>query len=350
MDYKNKYLKYKNKYLNLKGGGLLQDTLEKHGIVDLNTKIPEYLLNTFKKSNVFHSIPLFKHQIWKSLLSINLTIDDCNWLIKNIDMYFASLKKLTEIPPLPEEIKPIEQVMPRIPEVIIPDRDVQLPNVFSDIYNLANGELGNINSERTPIKMTHILFKKYDDIYHVYGLYYHDCDIKDLTQIGMLKMLLEKRYTGWIQSKTKLNFPKEDIEPYHKTLTDVLKPEFWETSKFFILGSLIFKKSVSTINIMQFEAWNLVKTSGLKMLCTILWLFKNVKNLKISLKPGTVAVFEKFYKPLGFKVEEPEVSLDDIKNLFKPCEGLADDNIVKLILLNNNEYIESSDKMIKLIN
>ena len=332
MDYKNKYLKYKNKYLNLKGGGLLEDILKKHGITDLNTEIPGDLVNELNQ--------FFKLTTWKNLLN---TQDSSN-MNNIIDTYF-NMPKSTKS----EEIIPLKsQVIPRIPEVIIPT--VSLPDSFSDIYNLANGYLGAIKSERTPIKMTHILFKKKNDQYNVYGLYYHDHNIQDLIQIEMLQMLIKKRYTRLIQYKTNQNFPEEEIEPYRKTLTDVLNSDFWKTSKFFILGSLIFDKSVSTIRITHFDAWNLVKTSGLKMLCTILWLFKNVENLKISLKPGTVEVFNKFYKPLGFKDEKTEVCLDDIKNLIKPCEELSDDNIVKLILTNNNNFINSSDDMIKLIN
>jgi len=246
--------------------------------------------------------------------------------------------------------------MQRIPEVIIPTEP--LPDRFSEIYNLANGNLGEINSERTPIKMTHILFKKHDEVYTVYGLYYHDCHNQNLTQINMLQMLINKRYTLRIefqneQNKIRPSFDEDDINQERQILSEVYKSKFWETSKFFILGSLFFTKSGSTINIGHFEAWNLVKTSGLKMLCTILWLFKNVKNLKISLKPGTGGVFDHFYEPLGFKKDpkEPtEVCLDDIKNLIKPCEELSDDNIVKLILTNNNEYLKSSNDMIALIN
>jgi len=165
MDYKNKYLKYKNKYLNLKGGGLLQETLSKHGITELNKEIPQelfksltweklllitqdpklmnnvidnffyennktklkqylqkhvnladklpiYLLKSFDESYVFHSITILKPQIWEKLLSFNLTNDCYDSLIKDyIDPYFTSLKK--------------SQVMQRIPE---PDPDPDLMN------------------------------------------------------------------------------------------------------------------------------------------------------------------------------------------------------------------------------
>lgn len=64
----------------------------------------------------------------------------------------------------------------------------------------------------------------------------------------------------------------------------------------------------------HFNTWYLESGSGLKMLCTILFiLYLKFKNLKIKLVPGTKEVFTKFYEKIGFKYESKYfVVLEDI--------------------------------------
>jgi hypothetical protein len=332
MDYKNKYLKYKNKYLNLKGGGTFEDILKKHGITELNNNIPEELVNDLNQ--------FFTLTTWDDLLEIQ----DSFKINNIIDTYFEKSKiPRVIIPTLPEVI------IPTLPEVIIPT--VILPNYLDDMYNLANSFFGTPKTKRIPIKMTHILFKKYDDCnYHVYGLYYHDYTSPDFEQIKMLETLLLDKYERYIRT----NIDKIKIKTFQNSLNDIKKPTFWETSKFFILGYLIFEKKKSTVDIWALDAWHLVKTSGLKMLCTtLLFFYEKYPNLQITLESGGTDVSNKFYKPLGFEnnpssQDESLLILKDILPLIhEKCEYCSDD--VKLILQNNDDFLHSSEDMIKII-
>ena len=322
MDYKNKYLKYKNKYLNLKGGAF-EDILKKHGITELNNKIPKELVNDLNQ--------FFTLTTWNDLLEIQ----DSSKINNIIDTYFEKSK----IPRV---------IIPTLPEVIIPE--VIIPNYMDDMYDLANSFFGTLKTKRIPIKMTHILFKKYDDDYHVYGLYYHDHTSHDSEQIKMLTPLLLDKYNRYIST----NIDEIKIKTFQNSLNDIKNLTFWETSKFFILGYLIFEKNETTVTIWSLDAWHLVKTSGLKMLCTtLLFFYKKYPKLHITLESGGTDVSNKFYKPLGFEnnpslQDESLLILKDILPLIHDkCKYCSDD--VKLILQNNDDFLRSSEEMIDII-
>lgn len=335
MDYKNKYLKYKSKYLNLKGGGLLEDILKKHGITDLNTEIPGDLVNELNQ--------FFKLTTWKNLLN---TQDSSN-MNNIIDTYFEKSK----IPHV---------IIPTLPEVIIPT--VILPNLEDPLSDIRNIYItGQLTERKYKINMTHILFQHNNlsnDKYNVYGLYYHDATIPDLIQFNMIKdILIEKVRTSMEEDKTK-ELSKKEIEinkkKYEKLLNDVNSTEFVKTSRYFRVGDLILYKFNNRKNFMyisHFNTWNLESGTGLKMLCTSLLFFYNkFPELEIHLTSGSVDVSEKFYKKIGFETSE-DVSDYFLKNILQlihnKCKYCSDD--VKLILQNNDEFLFSSEEMIELI-
>jgi hypothetical protein len=98
---------------------------------------------------------------------------------------------------------------------------------------------------------------------------------------------------------------------------------------------------------------NLEKASGIKLLCTILYIFFYDKfpDLEISLEADNVEVFNKFYKKLGFtKKKSTSLScfMKGITDLIhNKCIYCSQD--VKLIILNDNEYIEEIEDMKALI-
>ena len=222
---------------------------------------------------------------------------------------------------------------------------------MDDMYDLANSFFGTLKTKRIPIKMTHILFKKYDvRNYHVYGLYYHDHTSHDSEQIKMLTPLLLDKYNRYIST----NIDEIKIKTFQNSLNDIKNLTFWETSKFFILGYLIFEKNETTVTIWSLDAWHLVKTSGLKMLCTtLLFFYKKYPKLHITLESGGTDVSNKFYKPLGFEnnpslQDESLLILKDILPLIHDkCKYCSDD--VKLILQNNDALLGSSEEMINII-
>lgn len=328
MDYKNKYLKYKSKYVSLKGGSYFEEMLAKHGITDLNNKIPDEIVDELNR--------FFTLTTWNNLLEIQ----DPSKINKIIDTYFNKSK---------------------IPHVIIPT--VILPNLedpLSDIRNIYDTR--QLTERKYKINMTHILFQHNNiqkDRYNVYGLYYHDATFPDLKQFNMIKdILIEKGCTSIEEDKTKkLSNEKIAInkKKYEKLFNDVNSPEFITISRYFRVGDLILHNNYHTrknsMYISHFNTWNLESGTGLKMLCTSLLFFYNkFPELEIHLISGSDYVSEKFYNKIGFEPSgtDSEYSLKNILPLIRDkCKYCSDD--VKLILQNNDEFLSSSEEMIELI-
>ena len=194
--------------------------------------------------------------------------------------------------------------------------------------------------------MTHILFIKnekgeYDNNvyneYDVYGLYYHNNLKPNKEQIQMITQITQINENASPQSKR-----------YNKN--NINSKNFWDESRYFIVGELNFviKNNIMFIN--HFNTWYLESGSGLKMLCTILFiLYLKFKNLKIKLVPGTIDVFTKFYEKIGFKYENKYfVVLEDIIPLInEKCIYCSKD--VKLIVKNYKTNVENLENMIQII-
>ena len=318
----------------------------KHGITDLNTKIPSDLVNELNQ--------FFKLITWKNLLN---TQDSSN-MNNIIDTYFEKSK-------IPHVIIPIlpEVIISILPKVIIPT--VIFPNLEDPLSDIRNIYLSRELTERKyKINMTHILFQhQYNNItkgrYNVYGLYYHDATSPDLKQFNMIKnILIEKEHTRIEEDNTKqLSNEKKEIneKKYEKLLNDVNSPEFEKTSRYFRVGDLILHKSQireNSMYISDFNTWNLESGTGLKMLCTSLLFFYNkFPKLEIDLISVCDVVSNNFYKKIGFETSETDSECYLLKNILPlihdKCKYCSDD--VKLILQNDGKFLETSKEMISLI-
>ena len=343
IDYKKKYLKYKNKYSNLIGGNPLITYLNSNGITDLTTIMPKDIFS----DNYMYINQLKKYYrliVWNDLLSLRLNDSEYTRLIETLNTYFNKSETIRLETIRPETIRP--EII--IPEIIIPE--IPLPSMYDSLSDIRNSTLSKLTEKKYNIYMTHILFKKYDNIYNVFGLYYHNTFDPNERQISMIKELIIERATTTIIRKRNMGFPEDELEKYKKTIYDVNSPEFWETSRYFMVGELHFKSHENDMKIDQFNTWNLEKGSGLKMLCTSLCFFyEKFPRLQIKLTAGNVEVFNNFYKKLGFKLGNSFAVLKDIMPLiYEKCKYCSED--VKLIIKNKDEFISSSEEIKDLIN
>ena len=352
----------------------LSNILTKHNI-NLDDNIPNP--NAADTNTYFFVIKkLYTLLTWRSLLVPIHTDVEYKNLFNSIEVYldkYNSSKSEVIIPTLPE-IKPLNlQATPKIPEkinysnkypiqlpdVIIPDviiPDDELPIINDPIYDIRHGYVSGKHKREYSIYMTHILFKKKDGNYMVWGLYYHDKSNPIPEQIKMIKELITEKCNKNIEYKKTHKFPEDEISNLQTIINNINSDKFWkDTSRYYIVGELVFRCSDIEMNISSFNTLNLEKGSGLKMLCTtLLFFYKKYPKLHIMLESGGVDVTNKFYKPLGFKYDtlsrgKDLLILNDILPLIQEkCKYCSED--VKLILKNNNEYIDSSEKMIKLIN
>ena len=348
----------------------LSNILTKHNI-NLDDNIPNP--NAADTNTYFFVIKkLYTLLTWRSLLVYIHKDFEYENLFTSIEEYldkYNSSKSEVIIPTLPE-IKPMKlQATPKIPEKInysniypiqLPDVIIpsdKLPEIYDPIYDIRHGSVSAEHKRKYSIYMTHLLFKKKDGNYMVWGLYYHDKSNPIPEQIKMIKELITEKCNKNIEYKKTHKLPEDEISNLQTIINNINSDKFWkDTSRYYIVGELVFRCSNIEMNISSFNTLNLEKGSGLKMLCTtLLFFYKKYPKLHIMLESGGYDVTNKFYKPLGFEDDKLSLReghlliLNDILPLIQEkCKYCSED--VKLILKNNNEFIDSSEKMIELIN